>query len=87
MTVKKAIKIMDWWINQKTQSMQQLVSEWNHIEDDKGIAKILLDSDKITILNLELIKKELFPYCSHPIKMRDRGPDEIMYCMNCNSDL
>ena len=46
---------MDWWINQKTQSMQQLVSEWNHIEDDKGIAKILLDSDKITILNLELI--------------------------------
>jgi len=28
MTVKKAIKILDWWINQKKHGMEKLKEEW-----------------------------------------------------------
>jgi hypothetical protein len=36
MTVKKAIEILDWWINHKKQSIEQLRKEWNFENYDKA---------------------------------------------------
>jgi len=87
MTVQKAIKILDWWIDQKKRGMEKFQKEWNYSDNTNGIAKTLLDMDKITIANLKTIKKELVPNCNHPKKMRDRTPDGQWYCMNCNMDV
>jgi len=87
MTVKKAINILDWWIEQKKHGMEKLKVDWNFYDDDHGLAKTLLNVDKITISNLETIRNELVPNCKHPKKMKDRTPDGQWYCMNCNLDL
>jgi hypothetical protein len=89
MTVKKAIEILDWWINHKKQSVKQLVKKWNYAEHDKctEVSHALIESEKIVLSNLETIRAELVPDCKHPKKMRDRLPDGQWYCMNCNMDL
>ncbi len=87
MTVKKAIKILEWWIIQKKDGIKKLEKEKNYTNDNHEIGKILLDIDKTTIANLEKIRKELVPNCKHPKKMRDRTADDQWYCMNCNMDL
>jgi len=66
MTVQKAIKILDWWIIQKNQAMEQLQEEWKYSDDSYGVEKALLDSDRTVISNLEIIKNELIPNCNHP---------------------
>lgn len=87
MTVKKAIKIIDWWIGHKKTTMAEFQETWKNSDDFYGVEKALMDSDKRMIENLELIRKELVPNCKHPKKMRDKTADGQWYCMNCNSDL
>ncbi len=89
MTVKKAIKMLDWWIEQKELGMKKLLKKWNYdsIDESLGISKTLLQTDKTIVTNLELIKAELIPNCSHPKKLHDKGPDGTLYCMGCNLDL
>ena len=87
MTVKKAIKIIDWWINQKKTAMTDFQEKWKNSDDKYGVEKSLMDSDNVIIENLELIRKELVPNCKHPKKMKDKTADGQEYCMNCNSDL
>jgi len=89
MTVKKAIKILDWWIEHKKNGMEQLKKQWNYqtFDEATGVAKTLFEMDETIIYNLEKIRKELIPNCKHPKKMRDRDPNGQWYCMNCNLDL
>ena len=89
MTVKKAIKILDWWIENKRQATKNLCRKWNYDSPDKasGIAKQIFEMGRISISNLEIIQKELIPNCNHPPKMRDRDPNGQWYCMSCNLDL
>ena len=87
MTVKKAIKIIDWWINHKKTILVKFQEDWKDSPDKYGVEKVLMDSDKRVIKNLELIRKELVPNCKHPKKMRDKTADGQDYCMNCNFDL
>jgi hypothetical protein len=87
MTVKKAIKMVDWWINQKKKAIENLEKEWKFTNDSHGVGKTILESEKTVIYNLEQIRKELVPKCKHPKKMRDRTANGQWYCMNCNSDL
>ncbi|MDH3617555.1 MAG: hypothetical protein OEM89_02395 [Nitrosopumilus sp.] len=87
MTLQKALKIIDWWINQKRRAIEHLEKEWDYTTDSLGVGKTLLDMDRIVISNLEKIRKELTPNCKHPKKMRDKAPNGKWYCMNCNSDL
>ncbi len=87
MTVKKAIKILDWWIEQKKHGIEKLKEEWDFSDNDYGVTKTLLNADRIIISNLETIRNELVPDCKHPKKMNDRTPDGQLYCMNCNLDL
>ena len=87
MTIKKAIQILDWWIEQKMQGMEKLQKEWVFSDDPHGMGKILLDVDKTIISNLELVRKELVPKCYHPKKMQDMDSKGNRYCMDCNMDL
>jgi len=87
MSVKKAIKILDWWIDHKKTTMQTFKEKWKNSDDTYGLEKSFLDSDRISIENLELIRKELVPNCKHPKSMRDRTEDGQWYCMNCNLDI
>jgi len=75
MTLQKALKIIDWWINQKNQATEQLEKEWDFTSDSHGLGKTLLGMEKTVITNLKTIQKELIPNCKHPKKMRDRTSD------------
>jgi len=81
MSVKKAIKLLDWWINQREEKIKE-IPNFKDIE----VATTLLENEKTIIKNLKLIKKELVPNCKHPKNMRDTC-DGMVYCMNCNLDL
>ena len=90
MTVKKAIQILDWWIGHKKETMETLRKEWHYqtYEAATGVAKMLFEMDKIDISNMEEIRKELVPNCTHPKEDRDLDPEtKKPYCMACNLDL
>ena len=87
MTVKKAISILDLWISHKKLSKKQLKEEWNYDADKATeVARVLMDSEKRAIHNLEKIRAELVPNCKHPKKMIDTLHGGQKYCMNCNLD-
>ena len=88
MTVKKVIQIIDWWIGHKQKVMEQFRKKWNYnaFEEATGIAKIIFDADKTDIANLQAIRKQLVPNCTHPPEMHDVCAGQ-KYCMNCNMDL
>lgn len=87
MTVKKAIKMLDWWINQRKQAMEEMKKNWDYKTEVEDVAKVMLQHDETVISNLERIKAELVPKCRHPKKMIDTLPNGQKYCMNCNFDL
>ena len=41
MTVKKAIKILDWWIHQKKDDVEKLKEHWAYSDDDMESRKPL----------------------------------------------
>lgn len=84
MTVKKALKLLDWWIERRENSLKKL--QETIIFSDTEITKVLVDSDKMIIHNLKQIKKEIIPNCKHPKKMQDNCAG-VKYCMSCNMDL
>jgi hypothetical protein len=87
MTVKKAIKILDWWIDQRKKVMEEFKNNWDYKTDVEDVAKVILRSDEIVISNLEKIKSELIPKYHHPKKMIDTLPNGQKYCTSCNFDL
>jgi len=84
LSIKKAIKLLDWWINQREEKIQKLESNFKSM--DSEIKSVLFENEKTVITNLKLIKKELTPKCKHPKKMQDTC-NGVKYCMNCNMDL
>jgi len=91
MTLKKAIKILDWLIEQETTRAEGFVDpkhSWNQGFDCmKDLAKSLSDSIQNEVEVLQMLRKELVPNCKHPKKMQDVDSNGNRYCMNCNMDL
>lgn len=91
MTLKKAIKILDWLIKQQTNRMKGFTDSrkvWNQDYDFmRDFAKSLSDSIQSEVQVLQILRKELVPNCKHPKKMQDIEPNGNRYCMNCNMDL
>ena len=90
MTVKKAIKILDYVIQRKSQIKEGFLDpkmSWNKGSD---FVRSLSDQLAITTQNdidlLNSIKSELVTNCKHPKNMKDKA-DGVWYCMNCNADL
>lgn len=84
MVIKKAIKLLDWWINHREEKIRELGTTINF--NDSELQSTILENEKIVINNLKLIRKELIPNCRHPKNMRDTCKG-IEYCMDCNMDL
>jgi len=84
MTIKKAIKLLDFWIAHREKSLKELKEKV--IFSDLKITKVLVEADQRVIDNLILIKKEIVPNCKHPKKMQDICKGQ-KYCMECNLDL
>lgn len=84
MTVKKAIKLLDFWITQREEKIKELDTKFNF--KDSELQSVLFENEKIIISNLKLIKKQLIPKCRHPKNMQDTCKG-VKYCMNCNTDL
>lgn len=91
MTIKKAIKILDWLIEQETNRAEGFVDpkhSWNHGFDCmRDLAKSLSDSIQNEVEVLQILRKELVPKCKHPKRMHDVDNKGNRYCMNCNMDL
>ena len=88
MTVKKAIGILDWWINYKKQSMEELLKKWNYNpEKPTDVEKLLIETTGTELYNLEIIRAQLIPNCKHLKKYQDKMKNGTLYCMNCNMDL
>lgn len=90
MTVKKAINILSWMLDNKTKTVKEfyepelLRAKYDLCAD---LYHTLLKVTETDIHNLEALKEQLVPNCRHPKKMRDKTPDGQWYCMNCNLDL
>ena len=91
MTVKKALKIIDYVIDKKLDMKSNFLSldkPWNQGEDcivelSKTFA-FVIDND---IELFRAIEKQLKPNCKHPKKLHDGDSDGNLYCMGCNLDL
>ena len=55
MTVKKAIKMLNWWIDQRKKVMEEFKSNWNYKTEVEDVAKTILKSEETVIYNLEKI--------------------------------
>ena len=90
MTIKKAIKILSWILDNKTKTVKEFYEpEILNAKYELGadLYRTLLQSTETDIHNLQAVKEQLVPNCKHPKMMRDRAPDGQWYCMNCNLDL
>lgn len=91
MAVKKAIKILDSYIERNKQMVEVLANpakSWNEKFDCmRELSKEMANLAKNDIKVFESIKQEIQPKCKHPKKMRDRSSDGQCYCMDCNQDL
>ncbi len=91
MTLQKAIKILDFLIEQQIIYKKDMIDPkkpWNQNFDClKELAKIMATNAEHDVIILEEIKKQIIPKCKHPKKMQTRDSNRNLYCMNCNWDL
>lgn len=89
MTVKNAIKILNYFVREKQKHLANLkcLEKSFFQKESCEIAEQLrknLDSE-LEVLGMILV--QLTPKCKHPKKYQDRTKDGNLYCMNCNMDL
>ena len=91
MTVKKALKIIEYVIDKKLDKKSDFLSperSWNQGQDCiRGLSDAyasMMDND---IEILRFIEKQLKPNCKHPKKLHDKDSGGNLYCMGCNLDL
>lgn len=89
MTVKKAIEILDWMLNNKTKTIKEFYEPEilnAKYEIGANLYRTLLHIAETDIYNLEVVKKQPVPDCKHPSEMHDTCEGQ-KYCMACNMDL
>ena len=91
MTVKQALKIIDYVIGKKLDKKSDFLSldkPWNQgqgcIMELSMTFASMMDND---IELLRRIEKQLKPNCKHPKKLHDKDSGGNLYCMGCNLDL
>lgn len=88
MTTKKAVRIVDGFLENRTKHIAELQrpeNNWGH-----GIAAEAVAQDIARMTHeigvFKILRKEIAPNCKHPKKMHDTSNGQ-KYCMNCNMDL
>ncbi len=88
MTTKKAVRIVDEFIENRTKhiaDLQRPEHNWGN-----GITAQMIKHDikhmTYEIGVFKILRKEIAPNCKHPKKMHDICKGQ-KYCMNCNMDL
>ena len=46
MTVKKVIKMLDWWIDQRKMAIEDFKKNWDYKTEVEEVAKVMLQSDE-----------------------------------------
>jgi hypothetical protein len=98
MSLKKILNGVDYYLDAKKQLVTGLENEIKSWSDDKisSLTSAIIDSLKTDVQFLEVLKQKLLSEnklkstksdCKHPKKMRDKDPDGVWYCMNCNQNL
>jgi len=91
MTVKKALKILEWQIQKKEylkNGFLDMNMSWNQGQDCIiELSKTMATAIENDIIVLNMLKKQIKPNCKHPKKSQDIDPDGNRYCMDCNLDL
>jgi hypothetical protein len=98
MSLIKILKGIQYYLDSKKNLVSGLENEIKSWPDDKisSLTSALLDSLKTDVQFLEALKQKLESEntlnttkssCMHPKKMRDRDPEGVWYCMNCNRNL
>jgi len=91
MTIKKAIKMLDAFIEYKSKAREvysELCHQW--YTNPNGLYRIAKQLENLNGSERELLvrlKEQIMTKCRHPKKMRDIGPDGKAYCVACNQDL
>ncbi len=84
MTLKKGIKIIDNWIENREEKIKEIESKYVSLGSE--LKTLFIENEKTVIENLKYIKKEISPNCKHPKNMHDTCKGQ-KYCMDCNMDL
>ena len=89
MTVKKALQLTDWFLQNNTNLRKGLLDPempWNKDDLLKKLSTTLTDMLDRDSKVLRSIRQELVGNCKHPKKMHDICKGQ-KYCMACNMDL
>ena len=89
MTVKKALQLTDWFLQNNTTLCKGLLDPgmpWNKDDLLKKLSITLVDMLERDSKILRSIRRELVGNCKHPKKMHDICKGQ-KYCMACNMDL
>lgn len=91
MTVKNAIKLLEYYAEKKEEMKMDLLDRnkpWNYGEINLfSLSKSMAGSIEVDLVFLNEIKKQIKPDCKHPKKFHDRDSNGNTYCMGCNLDL
>lgn len=89
MTTKKAGKIVEMLLENKTSLKEDLEKPENNWGNDVASSLVQVQITSLTneIKWLKTLKQEIAPYCKHPKRLRDKTRDGTLYCMGCNLDL
>lgn len=89
MTLKKGIQILEFFLGEKTKSLQGMQKLENsfHNSEILGLAQQLRKNLETDVKVLEMIRGQIVPKCRHSKKFQDRTKNGVLYCTNCNMDL
>jgi hypothetical protein len=88
MTSKKAVRIVDKFIENRTKHIAELQRPENNWGCGIAATMVNQDIERMTheISVFKILRKEIAPDCKHPKEMHDICKGQ-KYCMNCNMDL
>ena len=89
MTVAKAIKILDYYLSEKTKHHESILSLEKSFsqKDSFEIAQLMRKNLESELVILKMLHEEIIPKYEHPKKYQDKMKNGTLYCMNCNMDL
>lgn len=89
MTISKAIKILDYYLDGKTKHHEDIHSLEKSFsqKDSFEIVQLLRKNLESELVILQMLQAQIVPKCKHPKKYQDKMKNGTLYCINCNMDL